>query len=112
MNGIHEVRGSIPLVSTNLKPPLLAALCFWVSLRIDVYHFFHRDLRVDLCGGKPGVAEKFLDIAKVGAGVEHMRREGVPQRVWRDLVNVSALLDVFVDHPPNASSRDPRALIV
>ena len=40
-----------------------------------------RDMRVNLRGGKVGVAEEHLDHAQVGAVVEQVRGEGVAQGV-------------------------------
>lgn len=70
---------------------------------VYIYHLFHRNLRIDLRSRQTRVAEEFLNVAKVGARVEQMRREGVPQAVRRDVMNVCALLDVFVDHPADAA---------
>jgi hypothetical protein len=39
-------------------------------------------MRVDLRGGKAGMAKQRLDTAKISAAIEHMRRETVPQFVW------------------------------
>ena len=39
---------------------------------------------VDLCRGKAGVAEQLLDTAQIGAAIEHVRRETVPQFVRTD----------------------------
>ena len=79
---------------------------------VDLDHFFHRDLGVDLGGREAGVAEEFLDVAEVGALIEQVRGECVAQAVRRDVVDVGALLDVFVDHPADAAGGDPRALVI
>ena len=49
-----------------------------MSFVVNLDHLFHRDLRVDLRGGEAGVAEEFLNVAQVGAGIEQMRCERVP----------------------------------
>jgi hypothetical protein len=49
------------------------------------------------------VAEKFLDVAKIGAGVEQVDCERVTQSVRRDIVNVSTKCDVFIDHTADAA---------
>jgi hypothetical protein len=59
----------------------ISSLRFRVGFRVHVDHLFHRDLRVDLRGGKAGVAQQFLDVAEVGTRVQKMCREGVPQAV-------------------------------
>ena len=41
------------------------------------------DVRVNLRGGKIGVAEEHLDHAQIGAVIEQMRGESVAQGVWR-----------------------------
>lgn len=41
----------------------------------------HADLGVDLGRRKAGVAEKFLDPSEIGAPVEQVRGEGVPEIV-------------------------------
>ena len=50
-----------------------------MSFVINIDHLFHRHLRVYLGGREPLVAEQFLNVAKVGAAVEQVRRECVPQ---------------------------------
>ena len=49
--------------------------------RVDLAQPVHRDQGVDLGGGDRRVAEQFLDHPDVGPAVEHVRGEGVPQRV-------------------------------
>src|SRR5262249_19816152 len=63
----------------------------------------HRHLCVNLSGRKAGVSEKFLDVAKIGTGIEQMRSESVTEAVRRNVMNVSALFDVFVDHSADAA---------
>ena len=45
---------------------------------------FHGDVRVDLCRGQTGVAEQRLNTPQVGAAIEHVGREAMPQFVWAD----------------------------
>ena len=58
------------------------------------------------------MAEEFLDVAEVGALIEQVRRERMPQAVRRDVVDVGTKLYVFVDQPANTASRQPRSLII
>jgi hypothetical protein len=41
-------------------------------------------------------------MSRRSALVEQVRGEGMPQRVWRDVVNIGALLDVLIDHSADA----------
>ena len=50
-----------------------------MGLVVDLDHFFHRDLRVDLRRCEARVAEELLDVAQVGTGVEQMRCKCVAQ---------------------------------
>ena len=56
-----------------------------VAGRVDLAQPVDGDQRVDLRRRHRGVAEQFLDDADVGAAVEQVGGEGVPQRVRRDL---------------------------
>ena len=40
-------------------------------------------MRIDLGGRDVGVPKEFLDAAQVMARLKKMRREGVPEQVWR-----------------------------
>ena len=79
---------------------------------INFDHLFHRDLRINLSRRETGVAEEFLDVAEVGSLIEQVCRERVPQAVGRNVVNIDALLDVFVDEAADRARCDPRALII
>lgn len=70
---------------------------------VDLDQFFHRDLGVDLGGGEAGVAEEFLDVAEVGTASQQVRSERMSKRVRRDVVNVGASSNVFVDHAANGA---------
>ncbi len=79
---------------------------------VNFDQFFHRNLRVDLRRRKPRVSEKFLNVAQIRARIEQVRGEGMSQAVRRDVVNVGAEFDVFIDHSPDAAGRDARSLII
>ena len=55
-----------------------------VGLEVEVAPPPVRDVRVQLGGGEVGVAEHLLDAAEVGAALEQVRCEGVPQQVRVD----------------------------
>src|SRR5215210_2747756 len=52
------------------------------------------------------VAEHLLDSAEVCTALEQMRREGVPQRVWRNGLGDSGVLDVAAEDLPCAHARE------
>ena len=56
-----------------------------MAVAVDLFEPVDADVRVDLRTRETLVAEQFLDHAEVRAGVEHVGREGVPQRVRRDV---------------------------
>ena len=58
------------------------------------------------------MAEEFLDVAEVGSLIEQVRRERVPQAVWRNIVNIGAQLDVFIDEAADRAGRDASAATV
>ena len=58
------------------------------------------------------MAEEFLNVAEVGAPVEEVGGEGVAETVGRDVVDVSAELDVLIYHAADGAGRDAGALII
>src|SRR5262249_34511587 len=60
-------------------------------------------MRVDLRGGEAGVAEQLLHRAQVGAGVDHVRRRGVPQRMWAKVRATCKPACVLVDDATHRS---------
>ena len=56
-------------------------LCPRMRLLVDLLQPLRCDVRVDLRGGEIGVAEKFLNAAQVGTGIEHVGGEAVPKLV-------------------------------
>ena len=77
-------------------------------------------MRVDLRGGQRRVAQQLLHRAQVGAGVEQMRGEGVPQRVDVQLGvlapsspsnSVHRQLDAARREPPAALAHEERAAV-
>ena len=70
---------------------------------------FDGDQRVDLGGGHRRVAEQLLDHADVGAAVEQVGGERVPQRVRRDLGVHPGPLGRLAEHRPRALPGQPPA---
>src|SRR5687768_6246905 len=67
------------------------------------------DVSVDLRRGNVGVAEHFLDGAKVGAALEQVGGERVPQRVRTHVLRDAGLLDVMAEDLPRSHARERRA---
>ena len=51
------------------------------------------------------MAKKLLDVAQIGALVEQVRGEGMPQAVRRNVVNVGALPEMTVGSGPRSDFR-------
>src|SRR5215475_10996522 len=77
-------------------------------------------MRVDLRGGEAGVAEQLLHHTQVGAGVDHVRRGGVPQRMWAKVRATRKPACVLVDDathralieaPPSCAEQERRTAI-
>ena len=90
----------------------LNSLRFRMGSVVNFDHFFHRNLGVNLGCRETCVAEEFLDVAEIGPLIEEVRGESVPQRMGRDVVDVGALFDVFVDHSSDRTRGDTRSLVV
>ncbi len=52
-----------------------------MSMQVRLLHASFGDVRVNLRGGKRGVAEQFLHGAQISAGVQHVGGKGVAQLV-------------------------------
>src|SRR5581483_10348439 len=81
--------------SPLLHPPALRNLAVApprvrVSLEVGVAPATVGHVQVDLRGREVGVAEHLLDAAEVGAALEQVRREGVPQQVRVDPLRLEA----------------------
>ena len=63
--------------------------------RVGVFKALGRHMRVDLRGRKIRVSQKLLHAPQVRAPVEHMRREGVTERVRRNFFTKPRPLHVF-----------------
>src|SRR5262249_10123898 len=78
-------------------------------------------MRVDLRGGEAGVAEQLLHHTQVGAGVDHVRRGGVPQRMWAKVraarrpagvLGAEATPRSLIGAPPSCAERERRTAVV
>src|SRR6266850_5494429 len=83
-----------------------------VGLLVDAKHLLRADVSVPLRGGKGSVAEELLDRAEVGASIEKVRREGVPEAVRGDPVLHRALQEARLEDAPHAPIGQARAAFV
>ena len=82
-------------------------------LLVDLPQVLPVDVRVDLRRRNVGVAEHFLHRAEVGAALEQVRRERVPQRVRRHVLldlRAARRTSPRIFHAPMRVSGAPRAL--
>ena len=77
--------------------------------RIDVAEGVDRHVRVDLRRRDRGVPEELLHHSHVGTALQQVRREGVPQRVRRDVCRDLRAVGGRADHEPGALTRQRRA---
>src|SRR5690606_35509865 len=75
------------------------ALAAGMVRRVQVAKVPRRDVSVDLGGGDVGMPEHRLQAAQIGAVLEQVRSERVPQRVGVDLVTVDARVQRVALHP-------------
>jgi len=54
-----------------------------MSLVVYLGQVLEVKVRIDLGGRDTGVPEEFLDAAQIVARLKKVRREGVPEQVWR-----------------------------
>lgn len=73
---VLQQRGGAPI-----RIPTRVESAARVVLRVQLLHAFSRHMGIDLRRGDVAVAEQHLYHAQIGAMIEQMRREGVPQRV-------------------------------
>src|SRR5215469_17516591 len=76
-----------------------------MMLRMQLFEPLARDVRVDLCGREVAVTEQHLDYAQIGAVVQQMGREGVAQRVRRELLGDASLARIAFDDVPEGLPR-------
>src|SRR3989338_5386119 len=67
------------------------------------------DVSVDLGCREVDMPQELLDAPQVRPPVQQVSGEGVSQRMGRDLLVYTALLDIFVQDAPYASVGEPRA---
>src|SRR5687768_14067908 len=71
-------------------------------LPVDAPQVLAIHMGVDLRGGDVGVTEHLLNGAQVGAPFEQMGGEGVPERMWRDVLLDPGLVHVLAQDLPGA----------
>ena len=76
---------------------------------IDLLHAGGGDMGVDLGGAEVGVAEKLLDAAEVGAVVEEVGGEAVPEFVRADLEADGGVAQVFLQEVADGAHGDAAA---
>lgn len=76
---------------------------------MDRFEAFLIDVGVDLGGGDVGVAEEFLNDAKVGPVFEEVGREGVSEKVGVDVLFEAGFLGPFFDDLTNAGGGERAA---
>jgi hypothetical protein len=79
-----------------------------MKLSMDRFEPLLIDMRVNLRGRDIGVAEHFLDDAKIGAVAEQVRGETVPQQMWIDICLQAGMFGVLLYDLPDARGGYPR----
>src|SRR6266850_2766571 len=82
-----------------------------MRLVVDLQHLLGADVSVPLRRRKGSVAEQLLDRAEVGAAVQEVRGEGMPEAVRRNPVLHGALGETRGEDPPHASIGEARAFL-
>ncbi len=68
----------------------------WACI-VDFLHPLRRQMRVDLRGAQALMAQQFLHAAQIGAVVQQVRGEAVPQRVRADAGIEAGGQEIFVE---------------
>ena len=76
-----------------------------MELIVDAAHALLEDVRVDLRRGQIGVTEHHLNGAQIGAALEQMRRERVPQHVRAQGLRQTRLPRVALQNLPEPDTR-------
>ena len=64
---------------------------------VNLFEMMIRDVGIDLGGRNIGVAEQGLNRTKVCAIHEKVRSEGMPERVWTDMLGDAGHASIFFD---------------
>ena len=83
-----------------------------MRLIVNVHHVLDRELRVALRGRQALVAEQFLDGAQVRSLFQHVRAEGVTQRMRMNFGRQSLGNRDALDDASYAARRKPSAALV
>lgn len=68
-----------------------------MAVLVSANQVCNREMRIKLRRGDATVSQKLLDIAQIGAAIEQVRREGMPQRVAMHAAEFGATRDVADD---------------
>jgi putative NIF3 family GTP cyclohydrolase 1 type 2 len=71
---------------------------------VNLFQSLHARMRVDLRTAQRRVAEQLLHRPQIGTGIEEVRREGMPQRVYSQLITADRVEQV-VHQPLDAARR-------
>ena len=74
-----------------------------MGVRVSFLQPFHRYVRIDLGRGKAGMSEQCLDAAQVGAPIEHVRSETMPQFVRTDRNRDGCVPQITLQNKPNGT---------
>src|SRR6266550_38757 len=74
---------------------------------VDRSDSFTRQVRVELGRADTRMTKQLLDDAQVGAALEEMRRERVPQRMWADAIAEAGAGRRALDRRPRLLAREP-----
>ena len=102
---------SCPTVMATLLPAIIFRR-MRMCLLVGFLHATGADVGVDLRRGETLVAEQFLDTAQVGAAVEQVRGETMPQRVRCRGAVEARQHEILVKHPPDAAGRQSLAELI
>ncbi len=80
-----------------------------MRLIVDLHELFDADVGILLGGGKAGVAQQFLDAAKIGTRIQQMGRKGMAQDVRRNAFTETGFPEIFPHHPFHTARRQSPA---
>ena len=80
-----------------------------MGLIVNLEHVLDGKLGVALGGGETLVAEHLLNRAQIGAFLQHVRAEGMPQGVRMDVRRQAFGHRDLLDDPPHAAGGEPAA---
>lgn len=92
----------------------VAAFAFFsgVGLVVDLFELLRGEVGIDLSSRKRLMAEQLLNASQIGAVIEHMRREAVPERMRADIRVEAGHLQVFIHLSANAAGAEAPAVLI